>query len=139
MKREGIHLIASKCGRIPIYCVSTATINTDGSHSLSRIGSGFSKPTLNASGKSRFNWEAGAGYCIPPTPTMSSLNPLTFYLVLVTSTLFVWNRYKKRNHRPSLPPGPPADPLIGHLRVIPTKDHAKIYHDWSMVYGTSLA
>ncbi|KAL0947947.1 hypothetical protein HGRIS_010576 [Hohenbuehelia grisea] len=34
-----------------------------------------------------------------------------------------------------LPPGPRADPLIGHLRSIPTKDEAKVFHEWAQRYG----
>lgn len=38
----------------------------------------------------------------------------------------------------SLPPGPPSDPLIGHLRVAPLKNHAEVYREWSKQYGTRL-
>ncbi|KAJ6570526.1 cytochrome P450, partial [Mycena vulgaris] len=34
-----------------------------------------------------------------------------------------------------LPPGPPADPIIGHLRVIPASGQAKTFYEWSRIYG----
>ena len=38
----------------------------------------------------------------------------------------------------ALPPGPPAEPLIGHLRVIPTTDQAEFYHEMRKRYGEIL-
>ncbi|KAF9262281.1 cytochrome P450 [Marasmius fiardii PR-910] len=42
---------------------------------------------------------------------------------------------KSSSRRPSLPPGPPADPFIGHLRIMPTRDTAETFHEWSKTYG----
>ncbi|KAL0578234.1 hypothetical protein V5O48_003771 [Marasmius crinis-equi] len=42
---------------------------------------------------------------------------------------------RKSAQRSSLPPGPPADPLIGHLRSIPTEKMAETFHEWSKTYG----
>lgn len=34
------------------------------------------------------------------------------------------------------PPGPPADPVIGHLRIMPSTDTAHhVFYDWSRRYG----
>ncbi len=42
---------------------------------------------------------------------------------------------KKRQGLP-LPPGPPADPLIGHLRVFPDpKVTPEAFYEWSLKYG----
>ena len=42
---------------------------------------------------------------------------------------------KKRQKSP-LPPGPPADPLIGHLRIFPEpQTTAETFYDWSLQYG----
>jgi hypothetical protein len=38
----------------------------------------------------------------------------------------------------SLPPGPPAEPLIGHARLIPRKDQAEFYHEMGKSYGKFL-
>lgn len=42
---------------------------------------------------------------------------------------------RKRSNLP-LPPGPPADPLLGHLRIIPDPEtRAETFHEWSKQYG----
>ena len=53
--------------------------------------------------------------------------------VLVASVL--WWHLKRKNTDLPYPPGPPSDPLIGHLRVAPLKNHADVYHEWSKQYG----
>lgn len=36
-----------------------------------------------------------------------------------------------------LPPGPPGDPIIGHLRSLPQEDEpGKAYHEWAKKYGS---
>ncbi|KAF4604276.1 hypothetical protein EYR38_004698 [Pleurotus pulmonarius] len=47
-------------------------------------------------------------------------------------TVYLKRRTKKR---PPLPPGPPADPLIGHLRIMPTDKQELVFHEWSKTYG----
>lgn len=47
-------------------------------------------------------------------------------------TVYLKRRSKKR---PPLPPGPPADPLIGHLRIMPTDKQELVFHEWSKTYG----
>ena len=37
----------------------------------------------------------------------------------------------------SLPPSPPADPLIGHARKIPLVEPYKTYAEWGKKYGIS--
>jgi len=37
--------------------------------------------------------------------------------------------------RHSLPPGPPADPFIGHLRYIPSENPEDKFSEWSKQYG----
>ncbi|KAJ3492026.1 hypothetical protein NLI96_g262 [Meripilus lineatus] len=62
--------------------------------------------------------------------------PLLFTVfTLIVSALYFYQRNARSKNRASLPPGPPADPLIHHLRVIPTKDHPEVYHEWSKTYG----
>ncbi|KAK0232280.1 cytochrome P450 [Armillaria nabsnona] len=36
---------------------------------------------------------------------------------------------------PPLPPGPPSDPIIGHLRMIPPQRQPNAFYEWSKVYG----
>ncbi|KAI0768442.1 cytochrome P450 [Irpex lacteus] len=46
---------------------------------------------------------------------------------------------RKRSNLP-LPPGPPADPLLGHLRIIPDPEtRAETFHEWSKQYGDVLS
>ena len=62
--------------------------------------------------------------------------PSYVYVTLALAIFLVSYQRRKRNAlKVPLPPGPPADPLIGHLRHIPTKDHAEVYHEWSKTYG----
>jgi hypothetical protein len=42
----------------------------------------------------------------------------------------------KRSRQPPLPPGPPADPLIGHIRFLPDENiRAAVFHEWLQQYG----
>ncbi|KAI0788920.1 cytochrome P450 [Irpex lacteus] len=63
---------------------------------------------------------------------MSTFEVLGSFLVLA---LVARQVLKKRQNIP-LPPGPPADPLIGHLRILPDFDTlAEVLHEWSRKYG----
>jgi hypothetical protein len=50
-------------------------------------------------------------------------------LLVVLRTLL-----RKRSSLP-LPPSPPADPLIGHIRLMPSKDEAIFFHELGKQYG----
>lgn len=41
----------------------------------------------------------------------------------------------KGKQKPNYPPGPPADPLVGHLRVIPFENQDATFHAWAKEYG----
>ncbi|KAL1689503.1 cytochrome P450 [Schizophyllum commune] len=47
-------------------------------------------------------------------------------------------RLKRSSHHPPLPPGPPAEWLLGHLRVVPQQDAARAYYRWSKEYGSAV-
>ncbi|KAG5641232.1 hypothetical protein DXG03_005689, partial [Asterophora parasitica] len=53
---------------------------------------------------------------------------------LISASLFLWIRGPVRTH-PPLPPGPPAEPIIGHLRKIPSEDQENQFYEWGKVYG----
>ncbi|RCI08583.1 hypothetical protein L249_4699 [Ophiocordyceps polyrhachis-furcata BCC 54312] len=38
----------------------------------------------------------------------------------------------------SLPPGPPAEPILGHLRVVPIYNPERAYMRWSDMYGSDI-
>ncbi len=51
----------------------------------------------------------------------------------VLAALAVW--FKSRRRSLPLPPGPPGDPIIGHLRYIPAEAPAETFAEWSKTYG----
>jgi len=68
---------------------------------------------------------------------------LTMSLITFSATLligsFLWaviNRILKDQSHSPLPPGPPADPIIGHLRIMPTKDSHEFFYEMGQKYGT---
>jgi hypothetical protein len=61
---------------------------------------------------------------------MLSLILLLFSCVI----LYVWAREKSARRLP-LPPGPPGDPLIGHLRLVPSDNQENIFYEWGKKYG----
>lgn len=63
------------------------------------------------------------------------LPPFTYVLAAAIVVFLLYRERKQRNRKVPLPPGPPADPLINHLRVIPTKDHPEVYYEWTKTYG----
>lgn len=59
-------------------------------------------------------------------------------------SVLAWAIFKQSRNRSgtgsahSLPPGPPADPVIGHLRIFPSIDNqAEVFHDWAKTFGES--
>lgn len=54
--------------------------------------------------------------------------------ILLAVALRLYLTPKRKNKLP-LPPGPPADPLIGHARIIPVRKGEEIFHEWAQVYG----
>lgn len=62
--------------------------------------------------------------------------PIVLYGALVVVVFLLWRQIRRKDGRPPLPPGPPSDPIIGHLRVAPLKNHGEVYHEWSKQYGT---
>ncbi|KAK1228120.1 hypothetical protein PQX77_008855 [Marasmius sp. AFHP31] len=57
-----------------------------------------------------------------------------FVVALLAGGALLWSM-KRATRRTGLPPGPPADPLIGHLRIIPTQKTPETFHEWSRIYG----
>ncbi|TFK36163.1 cytochrome P450 [Crucibulum laeve] len=53
---------------------------------------------------------------------------------VVIFLLSLWRVYLRRNRFP-LPPGPPADPIIGHLLLIPSNKQADFFYNLSLKYG----
>ena len=48
---------------------------------------------------------------------------------------FVYVRFRSSSRLP-LPPGPPGEPLLGHLRIIPANNPERAYQDWSREFNS---
>jgi len=59
---------------------------------------------------------------------------VSFYILFVGILLATW--FIRGRQLSNLPPGPPADPIIGHVRIMPTTNHGDVFHDWAKIYGT---
>ncbi|KAF8175026.1 cytochrome P450 [Mycena galopus ATCC 62051] len=58
------------------------------------------------------------------------------YCFLLSAGALVVLAFWRQGRRASiLPPGPPGDPLIGHLLRMPSTDSALVFHEWSKTYG----
>ncbi|KAI0748969.1 cytochrome P450 [Irpex lacteus] len=58
------------------------------------------------------------------------------FMEAVVLCALVARHISRKRHSLPLPPGPPADPLIGHLRAFPEPHNtAEVLHDWSLKYG----
>ena len=58
-------------------------------------------------------------------------------LPIVAGGFLVWALVKwiRFRGRPPLPPGPPADPIIGHLRIMPSDHNDTFFYELSKKYG----
>lgn len=61
--------------------------------------------------------------------------PLALLAILSLCILVVPRIIRHRRQKLPYPPGPPADPILGHLRFIPTNDAYETFHEWSKQYG----
>ena len=72
---------------------------------------------------------------------MSTLSFSTMLRLILQDFLvcfFLYLLYLRLRRRPNglrLPPGPPAEPLLGHIRVIPQENAERAYFRWSKEYG----
>jgi hypothetical protein len=67
------------------------------------------------------------------------MGSLLFYvldvLVIAAIVVVIANVKFRTGNDVSLPPSPPAEPLIGHARLIPMKGQAEFYHEMRKNYG----
>ncbi|KAJ3478808.1 hypothetical protein NLI96_g9500 [Meripilus lineatus] len=61
---------------------------------------------------------------------------MLFYFALASFiALRFWKWYTSTRGQNPLPPGPPSLPILGHALVMPRKDQAGVFLDWSKRYG----
>ena len=63
-----------------------------------------------------------------------AISVVAFGFCLLCLILFLTLVKLKKNRLP-YPPGPPADPVLGHLRIMPTENQEEVFHEWSKKYG----
>ncbi|KAI0093006.1 cytochrome P450 [Irpex rosettiformis] len=64
--------------------------------------------------------------------TLSGIGVLLFCAVVIRLSQV----RRRKLHRLPLPPGPPAEPIIGHMRLFPdVETTAETFHEWSQKYG----
>jgi len=54
---------------------------------------------------------------------------------LVILAWWVFRQKLDHRKRPPLPPGPPTDPIIGHLRKLPKENSENYFYKLSKDYG----
>lgn len=63
--------------------------------------------------------------------------PSLFVIVLLISALILSKTCLRRNKLP-MPPGPPAEPLLGHIHVVPASKASLSYMKWSKEYQSDI-
>jgi hypothetical protein len=73
------------------------------------------------------------------SPTSGSLTTFAVGIAAVVAAAFVVSRrvWGRKSHLP-LPPGPPGEPLLGHLRIIPAERPEFQYAKWAKEYNTDI-
>ncbi len=63
---------------------------------------------------------------------------LGFPLIVVVLLTYVALRGFQRRRKVPLPPGPPSDPIIGHLRLMMQPKDDTVFYEWHKRYGMYL-
>lgn len=64
---------------------------------------------------------------------VSSMTLLVIVACIISSTIF-WRTFVKKPRYP-FPPSPPGEPVLGHIRLIPTDDPHLYYQKLSQQYS----
>ena len=70
-------------------------------------------------------------------PSHSLLQPMI--AIIISCILLVALGYFSRKRKVLLPPGPPADPIIGHLRIMSSGNPEGAFREWGKTYGAFLS
>ncbi len=60
---------------------------------------------------------------------------LSFPLIIVVLLAYAALRALQRSRKVPLPPGPPSDPIIGHLRLMLQPKDDAVFFEWHKLYG----
>ncbi|KAF9262292.1 cytochrome P450 [Marasmius fiardii PR-910] len=63
------------------------------------------------------------------------LGTTLLYFIIATTCFIILRARRRRTQNVPLPPGPKPDPLIGHLRMMPTDNQADVFREWAKTYG----
>lgn len=63
---------------------------------------------------------------------------LTILAVILGAVLVRLAMHRRRTKGLPLPPGPPGEPIIGHLRIVPSHSPEYTYMEWSHEYGSDV-
>ncbi|KAJ6559762.1 cytochrome P450 [Mycena capillaripes] len=63
------------------------------------------------------------------------MSPILYSFIAFTGGLGLLLVLQKKRRASILPPGPPGDPLVGHLLRMPSTDSALVFHQWAKTYG----
>jgi hypothetical protein len=63
------------------------------------------------------------------------ISPMFFTVAATTLLVVGYLLFKRSQTTRKLPPGPPAEPILGHLRIFPKTDPGKTFYEWSKLYG----
>ncbi|TRM63938.1 cytochrome P450 [Schizophyllum amplum] len=79
----------------------------------------------------------------PPHPTTTTTTTTMFVLTIqdiaVCVLLYVLHLGLKRSKKIlPLPPGPPADPLLGHMRIMPSTGAENAFYRWGKEYNSDI-
>jgi len=59
-------------------------------------------------------------------------------LVLSVFAAILWKLIRKSPAAAPLPPGPPADPIIGHVRIVPSSRPELVFQKWGKEYNSDV-
>jgi len=63
---------------------------------------------------------------------------LVYVFVIFTISILLYIRNATSKSPYPLPPGPPGEPLIGHLRMVPVENPQLAYMKWGEEYSMSI-
>jgi hypothetical protein len=69
---------------------------------------------------------------------MSLLNKILLGLLVIAAVAWRLGTARSSSTSAPLPPGPPADPIIGHVRIVPASRPEIAYQKWAKEYKSNV-